>query len=150
MKRLWRRRWLLIAVTMVVFLSVGTVAWAATTGGTDAAEGGDGEVMTSMLLAAAGVGDESGPDTGPGAAVRRAMRDKLQEVRFLRSKLLEELREEMTPADQALYDQLTATLEQQREALQKAREELKGTLEQLRDLGKKYVRPAADGTGATG
>ena len=147
MRRLWRRKWLLIAATVLVFLSVGAAAWAVTTGGTDGTEVSDYGVATGMLLAATGPGDESGP--GPGAILRKAMRDKLQEVRFMKSKLLEELREEMTPADQALYDQLMATLEQQREALRKAREELKGTLEQLRDLGKKYLHPGADTTDTT-
>ena len=147
MERLWRRKWLLIGATIVVFLSVGAVAWAATGGGDDTSEvtvdDCDCGVAAGLALAA-GAGDELGPNGGVGPAVREAMRERMQQLRGLKAKLLEELREEMTTADQALYDQLTATLKEQREALQELRQEMKETLGQLRELGKKYLPPKAD------
>jgi len=103
-----------------------------------------------MLLAATAPGEGAGPDAGPGAALRQAMRDKMQKIRALKAKVLEELRDEMPPAAQALYDRLMATLEQQREALQKAREDLKDTLEQLRDLGRKYLPRGTHDSDTTG
>ncbi len=45
----------------------------------------------------------------------------------------------MTAEDQALYDQLMKTAEEQREALRQAREALKSTLQELRDLTDKYL-----------
>jgi ABC-type transporter Mla subunit MlaD len=144
MGRLWRRKWLLIGATIVVFLSVGAVAWAATGGGDDTSEvtvdDCDCGVAAGLALATAGAGEE----VGPGAAVREVMRERMQHLRGLKAKLLEELREEMTAADQALYDQLTATLKEQREALQELRQQMKETLGQLRELGKKYLPPKAD------
>ena len=45
----------------------------------------------------------------------------------------------MTDEDQALYDELVATVKEQREALQQARQDLRATLQQLRQLGEKYL-----------
>ncbi len=61
---------------------------------------------------------------------------------------LQELREKMTPADQAQFDQLMEQLKSQREALTKARQDLGETLKKLRDLVEKYLEqsPSASAT----
>ena len=53
--------------------------------------------------------------------------------------IMEKLRENMTPGDQALYDQLAETFKQQREALKEARKNLAETVKQLHDLRDKYL-----------
>lgn len=151
MKRLWRHKWLAMAAAVAIFLSVGAVAWAAVdkdpaTAPTATALGtGEG---SSLLLASSG--EEGSSLEAAGAGMKKAARERIEQLRKMRAALMEKLREDMTPADQALYDQLTATAKTQREALQKAREALAGTIKQLRDLGRKYLDPGNGTANPTG
>lgn len=145
MRRIWRHKWLLMAATMVVFLSIGAAALAATAG-TDAADdeiaactGEDCGFGEGAFLAAAGIDIEALEECGVGPAVKKVLQEKREHWRILQAKLLQELREDMTPGDQALYDELVATAKDQREVLREAREELQETLKGLRDLAKKYL-----------
>jgi ABC-type transporter Mla subunit MlaD len=137
-KRIWKRKWLVLIATLAIFLSVGAVAWAATEGGTTtetAVATGD---RTGVVAAA--VCEEDCDQIGrPGPALRKAMRDKAEQWAGRHTKLMEALRGDMSPDDQALYDRLVQTAEQQREALQEARSDLMDTLKQLRDLADKYL-----------
>jgi len=151
-KKLWERKWLVLTVTVVVFLSVGAVAWAAT---------GDGQTIgataTSVGNAAGGTattavcrGDCYG-DCGAGyreqgrprMALRGDLRDKAEQWAQRHQELMDALREDMTPEDQALYDELVQTAKEQREALREARNDLVETLKQLRDLAGKYTDDAS-------
>jgi len=134
-KRLWRRKWLFMALTLAVFLSVGAVAWAAGTGEEQATAEGQ------KVLIAAGRQDRP---------TREALEER-REQRIQRQKALMQLvRDEMTAEDQAVYDQLVKTAKEQREALAEARQALKSTLEELRDLTDKYLKnEQSAGLGAT-
>jgi len=144
MKKLWQRKWLVLALTVAVFLSIGAVAWATTSGGqagdsTPALPAGQAD-----LTAAAAAGQEEcdgdcAETARPGSALRKAFREKAEQWAQRHEKLMQALRDGMTPADQALYDQLVQKAKGQREALQEARNDLMQTLEQLRDLADKYL-----------
>ena len=124
MKRLWRRKWFFMALTLAVFLSVGAVAWAAGTGEEQAAIEGQ-----EVLIA-----------TGRSDRLTREALEERRELRIQRQKALMQLvRDEMTAEDQAVYDRLVQTVKEQREALAEARRALKSTLEELRDLTDKYL-----------
>ena len=148
MKRLWKHKWLVVPVALVVFLSVGAVAWATTTGGSD--ESDLVAENANTLVATAAVGDDEavvcpmgdGVRQGireAGAGMRKAMAAARDKWRENRAEKMEALRSEMTSADQALYDGLQAQLEEKKAALQEAREDLRETADQLRELCKKYL-----------
>ncbi|MBN1320072.1 MAG: hypothetical protein JXA87_04435 [Thermoleophilia bacterium] len=145
MKRLWKRKWLVIPVASVIFLSVGAVAWA-TTGGEPADEVGSIAGEAGALAAVVSVGDEAGAKVREAvkeAAVglKKAMeaaREHWREKRADRAAQEEALREEMTSEDKALYDALLEKLEGQRAELRELREEMKETVDGLRELRKKY------------
>ncbi|MBN1630409.1 MAG: hypothetical protein JW990_11640 [Thermoleophilia bacterium] len=139
MGKMWRRKWLLIGATLAVFLSIGTVAWAVSVDEVGTVPAGSVETAASLAPAAGGpaLGSEACPDGC--AELRKNLQEKREELRKLRVRLMEELREEMTEADKAVYDGLKATIEEQREILKGAREELKETMESLRELTKKYL-----------
>jgi hypothetical protein len=143
---LWGHKWLVTVATVTIFLSIGAVAWAATGDEPDVCAAGQVGAAVGPGLAAAG-DDGSATAGGPGAAIKKAIAEKRQQWLKKQAALMEELREDMTAADQALYDQLVATAKEQREALLEARQELTETLKQLRDLGKKYGDAGTDTAG---
>ncbi|OFW57511.1 MAG: hypothetical protein A2133_01930 [Actinobacteria bacterium RBG_16_64_13] len=149
MKRIWKRKWLVIVATAAVFLSLGAVAWAAT--GDDPATDPSATIVaaadTTGGALTAVAEDDTATATGPGAAIKKAVREKKQQWLKRQAALMQLLRDDMTPADQALYDQLVAEAKQKREALQEARQDLNQTMKQLRDLAHKYLDAAGDTTG---
>lgn len=144
MRKIWRRKWLVLVMTVAVFLSVGAVALA-TTNGSQADEstgtpvtGGTGAAVGTAAgqeecIGACGVGGRPGP------GLRQAFRERAERWGERHQQVMEKLREDMTPADQALYDRLVQQAKEQREALQDARDNLMETLRQLRDLADKYL-----------
>jgi len=76
-------------------------------------------------------------------ALRGDLRDKAEQWAQRHQELMDALREDMTPEDQALYDELVQTAKEQREALREARNDLVETLKQLRDLAGKYTDDAS-------
>lgn len=146
MKRLWRRKWLVIPVALIIFLSVGAVAWA-TTGGDAADEVGSIAAGKATLITSASAGDETGAKVRESvreaaAGLRKAMqaaREHWREKRADRVAKMEALREEMTPEDEALYDALLDKLEGQRAELKELKEDIKETLDGLRELHRKYL-----------
>lgn len=149
MKRLWKQKWLVLAATVAIFLSVGAVAWAAT----DLYGVVDPDTTVGET---AGDTDAQGPGTGvrealrnaraeikkavreAGAEVRQAVKEAREHWLERRGEKTEALRGEMTAEDQALYDELIQKIEDERATVQKARERLKTTLGELRELLEKY------------
>ena len=64
MKRMWRHKWIFMGVATVIFLSVGTAAWAAS-GSTDEIAPGPAAASGSAVLLAA---NTTGELTGDNAA----------------------------------------------------------------------------------
>lgn len=135
MKRFWEHKWLLVALALVIFLSLGAVAWAAGSG--------DGQAVAAdrTVVAAAG---------RPGPLQREALKEKREQWIERHKALIQLVREKMTPEDQAAYDRLVKTAKDQREALKEAREALKATLEELRDLTDKYLDVGGEAAGSIG
>jgi hypothetical protein len=135
---MWKRKWLIMVATLAVFLSVGAVAWAATgeaPATAPAVAAGTEGTVTDM----AACKDDCGEAGRPVAALRKAFVERREQWVGRHKQLMDALRDDMTPEDRALYDQLVETAEQQRQALQEARSDLTGTLKQLRDLADKYL-----------
>lgn len=135
MKRFWEHKWLLVALALVIFLSLGAVAWAAGSG--------DGQAVAPdrAVVAAAG---------RPGPLQREALKEKREQWIERHKALIQLVREKMTPEDQAAYDRLVKMAKDQREALKEAREALKATLEELRDLTDKYLDVGGEAAGSIG
>ena len=70
-----------------------------------------------------------------------------------RESMMKLAREEMSAADQAIFDQLVAQQQSQTEALRKAAEAVRSTNQQLRDLIDEYLstgsNPSSDAAGTT-
>jgi len=142
MRSLWRQKWLVVIGALTIFLSIGAAAWAV--GSDDASSGSEVAAATCATCS-----DEvQGAGERPGEAMRQAMKERRQERLERQAALLDALRDDMSPEDQALYDQLVASAKQKREALQQAREDLADTLKELRELTDKYLD--IDGTGTSG
>jgi hypothetical protein len=137
MRRIWKQKWLVVIGAVTIFLSIGAVAWAAT----------DSQSATGGVSLSTATGDTSGAGAGPGAALRQAAKERRAERFERQQQLLQLLRGEMTPADQASYDQLVTAAKEKRDALKEAREDLAATLKQLRDLTNKYLDAGSAGSG---
>jgi basic membrane lipoprotein Med (substrate-binding protein (PBP1-ABC) superfamily) len=142
MKRIWSHKWLVIAGTLVIFLSIGAVAWAA---GNETATATGDQAAAGLLLASTG-DDGTQTQAGQGAAIRQKLKEKKQAWIQRQKALMDALRDDMTPADQSAYDRLIAAAKEQRDALKEARQALNGTLKELRELTNKYLDA---GTGTT-
>ncbi|MCL5736654.1 MAG: hypothetical protein M1274_13920 [Actinobacteria bacterium] len=147
MRKMWKHKWIVVGVALVVFLSVGTAAWAAAGSGGPSAATGLAGVATLATTATT-----QGPPPALGApnSRRAALKERCQQFAQRQQQLLDLLREKMSPADQAKYDQLTQQIKDQQAALQKARTDLSTSLKDLRDLTNKYLNvPATGGTTST-
>jgi hypothetical protein len=149
-KGIWRRKWFVLAAAVVAFLSVGAVAWAAAAND-DAAAGTTATTAVASpnadsLLAGLGdvLGDGSGTPAERAATGAKAIRQRGEKWLERQAALMAKLREDMSPADQALYDRLVAAFKEQREAVKQARQKLMETVKQLRELRNEYL------DGATG
>lgn len=151
MKRMWNHKWAVAGVALVIFLSIGTVAWATTgsDGGT-AAAGTTPANAGAATLAAAATGQANGVDASTINARRAAMRDKATQFAKRQKALYDLLRDKMSTADQATYDQLAQQAKDQRAALEKARTDLQATTKDLRDLTRKYLDAESGTTSTTG
>lgn len=152
MKRIWRHKWWVIAATLVVFLSVGAVAWATSGDGNPSCPvAHTGEAKGALLVATAQDGSDAG-DAKPGAALRQKLKEKRDNWLKRHKALLDKVRDDMTREDQAKYDELIETIKEQREALQQARKDLAATIKELRELVGSYLDldDGAPGTAAAG
>jgi hypothetical protein len=138
MRSIWQRKWLVVIGTLTIFFSVGAVAWAATG---DEAVSGTGTRATSgaASLLTTGSEDEEATCLTPGAAWRQARQERREQRIERQEALYDALRGDMSTEDQAAYDELKATIEEERTALQEARENLAATLRELRELTDKYL-----------
>lgn len=137
MRRIWRHKWLVILGSAIIFVSIGTVAWAAT--GNQAATGGTPGVTTGDTSGLALGSTAAGALQGLKVEVKQALKAKRDQWLKQQEALMQHLRADMTPADQTAYDQLVATAKQQRDELRQVRDKLQDTLKQLRDLRNKYL-----------
>jgi hypothetical protein len=146
MKKIWRRKWLVIAAAVAIFLSIGAAAWAAT--GSDPSN----TTATTTVTTAAGSSGDSGtlcPGGGYGrgmAGLRERfqdMKERMQQRLQNQQSRLDDLSKQMTPEDKAKYDELIAKVKDQQDALQQARQNLADTVKQLRDLARKYLNTTA-------
>ena len=151
MSRIWRRRWwVMAAVAVVAFMSVGAVAWAES-GNDSSTETTAAAGATTTTVAATATTDDDATlaglcaAMGDGTAAQRVaaglkqMRQRGQQWLQRQAAIMDKLRATMSPADQAQYDKLIAQFKEQRVELKKARQDLAGTLKQLRDLHNKYL-----------
>jgi hypothetical protein len=137
MKRIWKQKWLVVIGAVTIFLSIGAVAWAAT----------DSQPATAGLSLSTAIGNGMALGQGPAADRREAAKERRDQRLERQQQLMQLLRGEMTPADQASYDQLVAAAKEKRDALQEAREDLADTLKQLRELTNKYLDAGGAGSG---
>jgi hypothetical protein len=149
---------------VAIFLSIGAVAWAAA-GGDDPAASAATTATTATTSATAaadelpagaesfiagltqGFGDGSGTPAEKAAAAAKVMKQRGEKWLQRQAALMNKLREDMSPDDQALYDKLVAAFKQQRDALKQARQNLAETVKQLRGLRDKYLDTTTSTTG---
>jgi hypothetical protein len=145
---MWRHKWVVVGVSLVIFLSLGTVAWAAAGNGSDQSSTGAAGAPNGVCLGLA-----TGEVDGDVAATLDTMRKKMGERRdqFIQRQetLLNLLRDKMSAADQATYDELVQQAKDQRAALEKARTDLQTTMKDLRDLTQKYIDTQSGSTGTS-
>lgn len=146
MRRIWKHKWIVAGISLVVFLSIGTVALAA--GGISATAGDEVATLPSPALVAVAGGPCADLDVETLKERRQAMKEKRDQALERREALMDLLRETMSPEDQATYDRLVEQAKDQRAALEKAREDLQQTAKDLRDLARKYL-DAEDGATGT-
>ena len=138
MRSLWRHKWLVVVGSLTIFMSIGAVAWAV---GDDATPAGATLATQCGVVecAADTVQQEQPAGARPGAALREAMKERREERLQRHAALMNALRGDMSPEDQAGYDALVAEAKEKREALQEARQDLADTLKRLRELTDKYL-----------
>ncbi len=138
MKRLASHRWLLVLGVLVVVLSLGAVACGSSSEDTAVAERGQGQ--NELLRAERNAEGRVAPGERPDIMQRReAAKDRLEVQAERREALVDNLRADMSPEDQELFDQLKADIKEYRDALETNRQELADTLKQLRELTDKYL-----------
>ena len=140
MRRLLRHRLVIGLSAIVLVVTVGAVAWAAPGGGGGT---GIGTVGPPRLTADEGERFLGGHwRRGALGRVPEEFEQRMQERRALREQrrdaFLELVREKMSAEDQAALDRLTAQAEQQRDALEQARQAVIATERQIHDLVDEY------------
>jgi chromosome segregation ATPase len=141
MKSIWKHKWLVIAGSLVLFLSIGAVAWAAT--------GDQASTSGAVTLAESTTATTAAPGTSAPTIqeLRQKLHQRIQDRIQRQEALMQHLRTEMTPADQALYDQLVSSLKQEHEQIQQIQQQVKDTMSQLRDLRNKYLTTTTTAAG---
>jgi len=143
MKRQKILRWSAALAALAVLLSLGAVACGSSEGEQVVAPA---QERVAQKRPAEGAECRSAGNQGPLAERRDALREKreaLQEKKGVvlerQKALLENLRDDMSEEDQAAYDELMATIGEQKSALEEARQELADTLKELKALAAKYL-----------
>ena len=151
MKRLFRRRffgrkWVVPVAALLLSLSVGSIAFATTgsASGSSAAATttssttvSNSATTTPATTAAAGTGLVA-PATATGSGGTLAS-DQLAAEQAKENAILDLIREKMTSADQATFDQLRATATEEQTTLQQAQAELNDTTTKINALVDKYL-----------
>ena len=137
MRSIWKRKWIIAPIAVVIILAIGAVGAVAL-----AAPGDENPPASAQLTATTAIQSTAGAQSTTDPQQRQALREqrkaKAQERLARQKARWAQARAKMTPEDQAAFDKLLPTIADQRAALQQAREDLKGTLKQMRDLVRKY------------
>jgi hypothetical protein len=142
MKKLGSHKWLVVSVAVLLLslVSLGAVACGSS----------DNDQVRAGRMATAGKNLQAGAGTGAMGGMmaqrRQAMKNRLEARADRRDALLKNVRDKMSASDQALFDQLTASIGQQRTAAEQARQKLADTLKELRTLVDKYLTSDGSGT----
>jgi hypothetical protein len=144
MKKSGSYKWLIGVGALVVVLSLGAVACGSANGDQAGAMRGTGP--GERLQADSGNAGGNGATNRPAAQRRQAMQERREARAERQQALVENTRAKMSQQDQATLDQLTATLKQQRAAVQAANQDLAATLKELRALVDKYLDLDGPGT----
>jgi len=152
-RRFFNRKWAVPVAALVLSLSVGSIAFA-TTGS------GSGGSVTSSTVSSASVADPTtttlpaAPTTAvapassgtrvPGATTEISgggvlSSDQLAAEQAKENAILDLIREKMTSADQATFDQLRATATEDQTVLQQAQADLNDTTTKINALVDKYL-----------
>jgi hypothetical protein len=137
MKSIWKRKWLVTIGALVIFLSIGAAAWAAAEDNSPVAAGDT--VQPAAGTATTVAAEQPDQETGALQQLRQAAKDRWQQWLKHEGRLYQAVRNDMTPEDQARYDQLLQTVKDKRAALQEARKELSSAMKDLRELVDQYL-----------
>ncbi|MFH0915822.1 MAG: hypothetical protein V1912_05175 [bacterium] len=151
MRRLLKRKWLIPVAALILTLTISAVAWAATGANpTDSTTSPSANTPSTTVAAApqpsgendlrgpCGRGDRFGQRAPLTEEQKQALQKEQQDRQAKRDAALKLIRDKMSAADQAAFDQLQATATEQRAALQQAQQNLKTTTDQLRALVQEY------------
>jgi hypothetical protein len=158
MRKLLKRKWLIPIAALILTLTIGAAAWAATgpgsTDSTTAPSSNTPSTTAPSTTQPSGPEGFGGPCRGRGDRLgtrapltdeqKQALQQEQQARKAERDAALKLIRDKMSASDQATFDQLQATAAEQRTALQQAEQNLRATSDQLRALVQKY-----GGIGAT-
>jgi vacuolar-type H+-ATPase subunit I/STV1 len=140
MKSIWGHKWVVVIGALVVLLSVGAIAWAATseheTSWDTALDVTDDAEASFMTVT--DTGTQAGTD-GQGAGLRQRIKEKRDQWLKRQVALMEHLRDDMSAEDRGKYDELVEEIKEKRATLQEAREDLADTLKELRELTNEYL-----------
>ncbi|OPZ79851.1 MAG: hypothetical protein BWY79_00182 [Actinobacteria bacterium ADurb.Bin444] len=152
---------LTVAIGAYAFAATGTAGSRATTEGTASSQSGavspdkDRCGPDGVPRGSCGPGSRFGTHHGPGIGgmgggltdeQKAALQERRQEREARMQVFLDELRAKMSPEDQAIFDGLRNTAQQQRAAVETAREQLHDTMGRLRALIDKYRGESSSAT----
>lgn len=138
--RFFKRKWVVPVAALVLTLSVGSIAFAATGSTTmDASTSGVVSTATTVTVRATtdATLDLSGGAVDQGSAVLSS--DQLAVAQAKENAILDLIREKMTSADQATFDQLRAAATEEQAALQQAQTDLSDTTAKIDLLVDTYL-----------
>jgi hypothetical protein len=142
MQSIWKRKWVIAALAMGIILAVGAVGAVAVAG-----PGDETVALAEQTTVTTAVQTPAGDPPGPALLgncrdrIRGRVQDRIERIK----ERWTDTRENMSPEDQAAFDQLTQKAKDQRAQLEKDAQALRETLGQMRDLVQKY-RPQATTT----
>ncbi len=156
---------LTVAIGAYAFAATATAGSRATTEGTASSQSGavspdkDRCCPDGAPRGSCGPGSRFGAHHGPGIRgmgsgaltdeQKAAMQERRQEREARMQAFFDEVRAKMSPEDQAIFDGLRNTVQQQRAAVESAREQLHDTMGRLRALIDKYRGESSSATPTT-
>jgi len=163
MRELLRRKWLIPIAALVLTLSIGAAAWAETgSSSTDSATAPSTNTPSTTAPSTTqpsetngfggpcGRGDRFGGEAPLTEAQRQALQQQQQDRQAKRNAALKLIRDKMSQADQATFDQLQATATQQRSALQQTMDQFRALVQKYGGMGSPTPGSAGDPSTTTG
>jgi hypothetical protein len=148
MRSVFRHRWVVPVAALILVLAIGAVAWAAdnTTPPTQT-PGSSTPSTTPAEHGSKGLGGMFGWGMGRhmGNGQQGQASPNQQQNQQRMQSMLNLVRDKMSDADKATFDQLQTQSQTQQQALQKAASDLRTTQSQLQTLIDKYLLPAGSG-----